>query len=240
MGGRGPREAFDPPVQLGYARVVSAVVLGALLNVLVMVLGLLSLRNAARQRTDVRRVVKERQEMEPTSGRDPWVIMTKVEIDSLSSAQHGSWVYGTRLFGPGYPDPWSRDLDVARRLWPVYANRLHENAMLATIATDLLVLGSAAFGGVAATDWVTSFSRHQPPSTSATFFLLGTVLVASVATLARVTMVADWNAAATRYRDLDGAVEHARSKATERRRGASRNFDHIRRRGIGDDDRGTR
>lgn len=190
----------------------------AAMNVVVLLLAGAAMRNAARQRRNVHRAVAERR-ANLAPGRDnPFAIFDEDEMRSLSVAPARSQVFGTRLFGPGYDDPWRADLKIASHWWPVYANKLRDSAIIGSIVTETIVVVCSGFVGVATTTFAAAVSHGNAPSERTLVLLIGAGGIAALAVLFRLLVVRGWAAAGDRYRDMALARGTRRERANAARR----------------------
>ena len=160
-------------------------------------LAVTALRNASRQRRDVRHVLAFRREGIEFPILDELELFSADEIAALTVSPHRAKVRLTR-----YPDPWARDFNVPPHLLPIYANKLRVKFHTWTIGIDLAVLLFGAVISVAVGDIVRDFTDGADLRTSTTVLLVvGVFAIIAVAQI-RITIVAGWKSAADRYRQL--------------------------------------
>ena len=164
-------------------------------------IALFAFSNAGRQRRDLRAVLAARRAATPSVESNPFAVLTSDEVAALTFTSSRSFVFATRVLGSGVPDPWRPNLDVEPSLYPILANRLRENSLIASVYVDISLVLSSGFVGVAASQIVAAVSASRS-SYGSIVMLVVPLVVASAAVMFRVTAVQEWQAAAAKYRAL--------------------------------------
>lgn len=186
------------------------------LNLAVLLIALRAVVNTTKLLQDGRAAARQRAAQDGRADVDPLSIFTPEEVDALSVSRSRKTVRATRLFGRTTPDPWAEGFAVQPHLLAVYANRLNDMVWIATAVSELLLLGTGAFAGVAAATYVADVESR---GTGSTVPLATTLAVALVTIMFRVILAGEWRAAAGRYRELAREAASAGQTSAEQKPG---------------------